>query len=144
MAQKRIRVVDEEVPEETVSEEAIETPAVDDVDADEDAGQRMLRTRGRVKFSNDEEEEAWFEDEYEPKKKPPTTPQIITQLAQIELDIRCVFYAGNPHGNERHKFYKKYGSEKRRRRRVRVLKALNVVIEELELDNALMVQEGSY
>jgi hypothetical protein len=50
----------------------------------------------------------------------------------------------DPKGNERHAFYKKHGSEKRRRRRVRVLKALNVVIEELELDNALMVQEGYY
>jgi hypothetical protein len=35
-------------------------------------------------------------------------------------------------------------SERRRRRRVKVLKALNVVIEELELDNALMIQEGHY
>src|ERR1700737_4055832 len=70
--------------------------------------------------------------------------KIISKLAQIEFDIRSVFYNGDPKGNERHWFYKKYGSERRRRRRVKVLKALNVVIEELELDNALMIQEGHY
>jgi len=148
MAQrKRLKLVepveDQAVLEATAPEETGDTPAVDDVDVVEDVGQRMLRTRGRVKFSNDEEEEAYFEDEYTPDKKP-TTPQIIGQLARIELDIRSLFYNGDPKGNERHWHYKKYGSERRRRRRVKVLKALNVVIEELELDNALMIQQGHY
>jgi len=84
MAQrKRIRlaesVEDQEVSAETIPEETVETPTVDDGDA---AGELEQHTpRKRVKFSNDEEEEAFFEDEYSPDKKPTTTQNYIQARA---------------------------------------------------------------
>jgi len=102
-------------------------------------------TKLRITFNCDGEEEDWMEHDYDGEA--PSVPQILIQLHKIELDIRLVFY-GHERGQEPKSakgwFRREHASPKRKRRRLKVLKAIDTLIEELQVDHVMKATEGPF